>query len=592
MIRCKLVEQVHPDATDTVARVDRAVAGEILGLGRAASCKIFLPDPRVRLEHASIHRAEDGFLYLSAVGPVFVNQRVETRVRLAPGQQITIGPYDFVVEALQDGASVATAQITLSFALRDSAATQGSNTLAGRGGGLRESWITRRGLAWLLSLVVIVTFAALPVWHAYHPAASQTSAPKVQGVPGQAVAWLLAHTQRLDTFWNPGPISSAHQTFAQDCQVCHAKPFERVADTSCTSCHKTTGTHIANPAIDQSTFQGQRCASCHKDHQGPASMRVVDALGCVQCHSSIRSYSPQTLVGNVSDFARDHPAFRLSIRQPGATATVQRVAQTATLKNDTGLKFPHDIHLAKSGIKSPTGPALTGGRVLLECANCHTPDAAGARFEPVRMEAHCQACHRLSVDPQAPQRQVPHATPEVVTTAVREIYASLAVDRYPVSLVTVNAFLQRPAAETVAGRSTSAARWVQEQSERTLAAMFDKPTGVCTTCHSTSKVSASTPRSPLWTVAPIVQTSHWLPQSTFSHAQHKSADCSSCHKAGQSKVAADVLLPDIQVCQSCHTGAKPDKEKVVSRCESCHGFHQKIQHPTFAKSAALALPKP
>ena len=59
MIRCKLVEYINPDATQSQARVDRAVAGEVLGLGRAASCKIYLPDPRVRLEHASIHRAED-----------------------------------------------------------------------------------------------------------------------------------------------------------------------------------------------------------------------------------------------------------------------------------------------------------------------------------------------------------------------------------------------------------------------------------------------------------------------------------------------------------------------------------------------------
>ena len=592
MIRCKLVEQVHPDATDAVARVDRAVTGEILGLGRAASCKVYLPDPRVRLEHATIRRSEDGKLYLDAAGPVFVNQRAETTVRLALGQRITIGPYDFVVEALQDGSAHAVAHLTLAFALRDTAAAQASKDLARSAVGLRDSWVTRRRLAWFASLLVLVLCAALPAWHAYHPRAAQGSAaePPVAGVPAQWAAWVLARTTRLDTFWNPGPISSAHQNFAQDCRSCHAKPFERVADASCTHCHKNVGAHVADKTIDQSTFQGRRCANCHKDHQGPTSMRVVDAVGCVQCHSSIRSFSPKTLLGNVSDFARDHPTFRLSIRQSGAQPVLLRVAQTPALKETTALKFPHDLHLAKAGIKSPTGPASSGGRVVLECAGCHTLDATAARFEPVRMEKHCQGCHRLSVDPQAPERQVPHGTPEVVRTAVREIYASLAVDRFPANLVTVNTLLQRPAAPEVASRSTSAARWVQEQSAKTLSAMFDKPTGECKTCHGISRAADGAGKQPNWSVAPVGATSLWLPQSRFLHTQHQRADCASCHQAGRSKAATDILVPDIKVCQSCHTGAKPDGDKVVSRCESCHGFHVKTPHPAFGKSAAAGKP--
>ena len=95
MIRCKLVETIHPDDTQVGARVGRAVSGETLSLGRAAACKIYLPDPRVRLEHALIRRAEDGYLYLEASGPVAINQKTQTSARLAVGQKISIGPYDF-----------------------------------------------------------------------------------------------------------------------------------------------------------------------------------------------------------------------------------------------------------------------------------------------------------------------------------------------------------------------------------------------------------------------------------------------------------------------------------------------------------------
>ena len=589
MIRCKLVEQGGADADASSARVGRAVAGEVLDLGRAASSRIYLPDPRVRLEHAKIHRAEDGFLYLEAIGPVLVNQRAETRVRMAVGQMITVGPYDFQVELLDDGPGVAVAQLTMAFSQR--AAGSATQPHSARSVGLRNGWVTRRRLAWLLSLIVVALGALLPVWHAYQPAGAAQVVAHPADLQGRVLAWVLANTRRLDTFWNPGPISSAHQNFAQDCRSCHAKPFERVADASCTSCHKTTGTHVADKAIEHSTFDGQRCATCHKEHQGLGAMKTADVIGCEQCHSDIRRHSPKTALGNVSDFARNHPEFRLSIRQSMDPPVVQRVLRSAGLRNDTGLKFPHDIHMARVGIKSPTGPASTGGRVLLECDSCHRLDAASARFEPVRMAQSCQGCHRLSVDPQAPQREVPHATPAEVATAVREIYASLAVDRYPVSLVTVNSLLQRPAGEEPAAQAVSAARWVHERSEQALVAMFDKPTGVCKTCHATKREPASGKTAARWTVQPVVTTQHWFPQSRFSHDQHKNADCGSCHKATQSKLASDILMPDLSTCQSCHSGARAETNKVVSRCDSCHGFHGKTEHPAFLKKLALAGPK-
>lgn len=594
MIRCKLVETISPDATQSQARVGRAVSGEVLGLGRAASCKIYLPDPRVRLEHGSIHRAEDGFLYLEAAGPVSVNQRAQTNVRLAEGQKITIGPYDFVVESLEDGPAHAEARLTLSFAQRAVAQAQDDQVHNEAVGGLRTGWVTRRRLAWLFSLLVLVV-AGLPVWHAYHPVDQPLPFATAPGWQTQAITWVRVRTATLDTFWNPGQIASAHQNFAQNCRACHDQPFARVADSSCTSCHKTTGAHVADKAIDHAAFQGQRCAGCHKDHQGPASMRVVDAIGCAQCHGDIRRHAPQTALGNVSDFGRDHPEFRLSVRQADDPKRVLRVAQTAALRNDTGLKFPHDIHLAKAGIKSPTGPVATGGRVVLECAACHRLDAAGARFEPVRMARDCQSCHRLSVDPQAPEREVPHARPADVTVAVRDIYASLAVDRFPVNLVTVNTLLQRPQAQPVAGRATSAGRFVQEQTERAMASMMDRPTGVCKTCHAVEKQAGAAGLPATWQIRPIVATDHWLPKSRFSHAQHQNAACASCHAAGKSRVAADILIPDLASCRTCHAGAQPekaDKQKVVSRCDSCHGFHAKVEHPAFAKPALAARASP
>jgi hypothetical protein len=621
MIRCKLVETIHPDDTQVGARVGRAVSGEMLSLGRAAACKIFLPDPRIRLEHATIRRAEDGALYLEATGPVAIDQRAQTSVRLAVGQKISIGPYDFIVEEVEDGPDKPDPRLTLSFSLRAPVAGAADAAKAGVKVGVVQGWLSRRALSWVLSLVVLVLCGAWPVWHAFQPVAplsvpaNTTAAVAAQLRAGHAAQmpatgtmpapstdagrmeaqlkhWVAGHGQRLDTFWNPGAISSAHQGFAQDCRSCHDKPFERVTDASCTACHTQVGDHVSDPTIAHNTLTGQRCATCHKEHQGQAGMRTTDTVGCATCHGNIRAFTPLTAQGNVSDFATEHPAFRLSIRQRDAAHTVQRVRQTPELRNETGLVFPHDIHLADKGIKSPTGPAATGGRVVLECASCHALDAAGVRFEPVTMAKNCQSCHRLSVDPQAPEREVPHARPEVVEVAVREIYASLAVDRYPVSLTTVNSLLQRPTGRAPASQSTAAGRWVEQNSKRTFQQMFAKTNGVCTTCHAVVPEKASDKAPVQWRVPAIVETSHWLPQSTFSHAQHKNAACVSCHSAKTSKMASEILIPDIQSCRTCHAGAEPDKEKVVSQCDSCHGFHPRKEHPAFQQAALKTGAKP
>ncbi len=595
MIRCKLVEYVNPDATQTGARVDRAVSGDTLAMGRAAASKIYLPDPRVRMEHARIRRAEDGALYMDALAPVQLNGRPENTVRLAVGQQITVGPYEFIVEQIDDGADPTASRLTLSFALRPQA-DEGMRPIAPDG--IVQGWLTRRRLAWVLSLAVLLFCALIPVWRAYDlQGAPRSEAALAHGGGTGALAGLRVfvgtHLGQLDNFWNPGTIASAHQGFGAECSSCHARPFERVADTSCTACHKRVGDHVRDPVVQHAAFEGQRCATCHKEHQGERSMRMVDAIGCEQCHSNLQAHAPQSRLANVSDFARDHPPFRLSVRTGAGAGEVQRIAQTSQMRNETGLKFPHDKHLSLEGIQSPQGPADTKGRVVMGCADCHRLDPSGTRYEPIRMARDCQGCHRLSVDPQAPERQVPHGEPAVVATAVREIFASLAVDRVPSRVVTVNSLLQRPGADPAATAVLPAGRFVQDRSRSTLAAMFELPNGVCLTCHEVRKdgpgsgpgAKAEVP----WRVLPVVMTEHWLPQSRFSHAQHKNADCASCHQAETSKQSSQVLIPPLETCQTCHAGTKRDEDKVVSRCDSCHTFHtNKPENPIFRKPVVVS----
>ena len=67
--------------------------------------------------------------------------------------------------------------------------------------------------------------------------------------------------------------------------------------------------------------------------------------------------------------------------------------------------------------------------------------------------------------------------------------------------------------------------------------------------------------------------------------------CASCHEAEASPVATDVLIPDIESCQSCH-GGEDANDRLQSRCISCHEFHLEHGQPMGAQNAAQNMSNP
>src|SRR5262249_48927656 len=45
----------------------------------------------------------------------------------------------------------------------------------------------------------------------------------------------------------------------------------------------------------------------------------------------------------------------------------------------------------------------------------------------------------------------------------------------------------------------------------------------------------------------------WMLRSPFDHAKHKMVACDDCHHATQSQLTADVLMPGINDCKTCHS---------------------------------------
>lgn len=565
MIRCKLIETTNLPG-ETVSRTARAIVTDTMSFGRGAASKVYLPDPRVRLEHALIQRGEDGYLYLEAVGgSIDVNGSESIRLQMTVGQTISIGPYKFSVEAIVHGPSETSPTINL--VVHGKNETPSGEDTGTQAGSQSNTLIGVRSLSWALALIIATLMLTIPVWQAYQNKASVA----------------------MDVAWNPGPISSAHINFGNECKSCHIQPFARVKDSACNECHKTTGDHVTGhekAVIQAEAFDNQRCATCHKEHQGTDGMKKVDAVGCEQCHQNIKAFAASTQLPDVADFDTKHPEFRLTLQaaKGSANKTTVRVERTNSLNENSGLNFPHDIHVAKEGIKSPRGPAETGGRVVLQCQDCHRPDSARVRFEPVSMARDCAGCHLLAVDVQNAKRELPHDRPEVVIAALRDQYAAMALQSNPSQVVTLSSFLQAPHVATPAPRISSAAQWVNMRTQAGAEALFADKKGVCLVCHSISKDKD-------WVVAPVFKNMHWLPVTRFSHEQHSNADCATCHKAETSKSSDDILVPGIATCRECHTGTGTGKphlagSKLVSTCNSCHDFHTPVAHPSFAATKA------
>jgi hypothetical protein len=414
--------------------------------------------------------------------------------------------------------------------------------------------------------------------------------------------------------WNPGPVSQAHQVIGSDCRACHQFPFVQVRDLSCVGCHKQIAAHVlpaaqsgesaSHPSSDE--VYG-RCTSCHRDHKG-GQMAPHAQEECSACHRDVKSVVKDAGSGRATDFFRDHPEFRLSLRDANkaddAPDAIRRVRQNdaaaaADLTERSNLKFNHKLHLAQGGIRDRVGRLreatedrvgrtredtegsrrAEGSRRVLRCGDCHQPGEGGRLMAPVTMAQHCQSCHSLQFEPGAPKREAVHGAPEDVLTMLREFYARLVLGDVPPG-VTPPADLrrQRPGAVLTYQERGAALRVADQKANQAFSELISnqprKAREVCITCHDISRKGGS---GTGWQVAPVRVAKEWLPQARFTHAKHLTVDCLACHnEVTRSEKSSDIAMPDIASCRGCHVSGRPAEhveDKLASECSMCHSFH-------------------
>lgn len=359
------------------------------------------------------------------------------------------------------------------------------------------------------------------------------------------------------------PVSAAHALFGKQCGLCH-EPFKGAPEQLCLKCHN-------GPLHATTQTVTPPCISCHVEHKGQEKLAKVTNEQCVTCHKDLQVKNSAPLFAKkITGFAQDHAEFAVSLKS-GIGIKRLRLNEAGGNQSDrTTLTFPHDVHL-KAGLKSPKG------QVQLACKDCHATADNGKQIAPIVYEQHCQSCHQLAFSPDMPNRFAPHAEPSVVhgflVAAFAERRAAAPSPPPPA-----------PTPELPAGRltrpvpSVSPVITAPTSGQSVAAAEKYLYTVTCNKCHVLENPQARTP-----TIARVAIPKVWLPHGLFSHRSHRLLECASCHAdVTKSKVAADVNLPGIRVCQECHRAIAPTTEPIsqhsaTTDCVSCHVYHDKTK---------------
>ena len=429
-----------------------------LTVGRGTDCDIQLADLAVMLRHARLVQITAGKVSVETTGgvPVEVGGKFVTRADLAVAENpvIDIGPFRLSLSPGEDGAVAITAErVVPPIEAADAAQETSIFSLSG-------AMPTKRRMAWIGGLAVLVLLLLVPLFHFIgegEPALprimiAEASQPVTPG-QGFGNGKLSVPTARPaaaggfapDESWSSGTLSNAHASLSNNCGACHQKAFVSVTDSSCQACHTASALpdHAAPARMSKgrlpeigvmgaahSAFnlpQG-RCTSCHKEHEGEATVMTVAESFCTDCHSGLKGRLPDTAVANVPGWEK-HPDFRATlVSSPSADKPVFTRTALTGAREKSGLIYPHDIHQSTTNAVANMAqkqqlPLEADG--ALPCSYCHKADSDQVRFKPIDMEANCGACHDLAFARDGGTvRTLPHGKPAQVAGIIRDFTLS------------------------------------------------------------------------------------------------------------------------------------------------------------------------
>jgi len=543
-----LIRRVLKKGKGAVSYEEDVHYGDVLTIGRAADQAIFLPDLRAALNHARITLLANGQYKIESLilAGIRVDGQIAYTTTAAAGAVAEIGNTRLtLLAAPQDfdgGIEISTLDKTEQKVEKDKRAKPTR---------LEQTKLSKRQPSWLLFIGVLLFGLALPMIGHFVPGFGE----------------MLRHTPLPSTMsWNPGPLDASHQFFGADCQRCHQKAFLTVRDGACLTCHAGTPAHADPAKYNLPQLGNAECRSCHQDHEGARGLIRTDQRLCSDCHADLKARTKNaSAFEDVRDFGTTHPEFKIDLPAWDADGKFapRRVTWSDKLQENSGLKFNHLKHLKPDGLNTPDGHRV------LQCANCHVPDAGSAKMRPVNFQTMCHGCHTLGFDVLAPAREVPHGKVSEVIYMLNEYYARVALEGgYQDAKSPVIVQERRRPGSPPLSQQQEALAWARDQARIVTESLF---TGkACTTCH---KVTAPRDPNDTWHVAPVRVSGIWFTDAKFTHEKHTTVKCEDCHDARKSEKASDLLIPGISNCRACHAGAYA-KDKVATTCIACHDYHQ------------------
>ena len=380
------------------------------------------------------------------------------------------------------------------------------------------------------------------------------------------------------------------------------------------------------------------CSGCHHDHNGTtANLTRISDAACANCHNGLESHAINAqaltvapkVVNFVGNGSGSHPEFRAHKEQwtdPGS------------------IKFNHSLHMSAGMGQNYTLKQVGSadqqryknysagekGLMQLDCAACHHLDSsstpggaarqAGGVFQPIAFERDCKACHSLGFTKEktgevveAPHKVQPAELKAFVEASfAREFLADQGIVTAASAPMSLPPLPGKPFSSTLSPPDRKAFdKAYGTQVRGALTRLMSK--AVCAECHhlegdrqADNSISGFGDKPLDQLLASKIQTGLfkdgaskapaawlgnqsspiplvWQPKARFNHASHRAWDCATCHAQVQgSTKSADINLPKLESCQSCHGPARNEVSTLTPAiqggarhdCLECHVYHQ------------------
>jgi hypothetical protein len=229
-------------------------------------------------------------------------------------------------------------------------------------------------------------------------------------------------------------------------------------------------------------------------------------------------------------------------------------------------------------------------------------------MQPIVYEKHCRDCHPLrfsrrlalagAADPTDHDYNLPHEKPEIVRGVMRERLIADYARRHAGAPLQSQPKLDSRLPNRKPPPSQQQWDWVEEELGGLETAFFRMPTSdgaahpgnACLKCHESGLVAPNA--SAAFTIRPPGIPTRWMPHSRFRHDRHLNINCIECHQSrGGEAVAAgassqanllgsntvqDILMPNMEKCQTCHgatSGSLAGFRPARKNCTECHAYH-------------------